>query len=248
MVTLSLIIFIPDVKVFYSNKIFVFLERVNGYKIFFFIVTHIACLLTAGKDRNSYKPLDHLDQTTSLKTPEGSNSSICSGNDSDADTLNENNNLISMKTKNKIVVDSCGTDGGESKEDRPIHPALANAQMILETKNLWDQFHEHGTEMIVTKTGRRMFPTFQVRVFGLEKDANYLMVMDFAPVDDKRYRYNFHASSWAVAGKADTVSPPRMHVHPDSPAKGETWMKQVISFDKLKLTNNQYDNNGHVSL
>lgn len=50
-----------------------------------------------------------------------------------------------------------------------------------------------------------------------------------------------------VAGKADPISPPRMHLHPDSPAPGSTWMKQIISFDKLKLTNNQLDENGHVS-
>jgi hypothetical protein len=49
-----------------------------------------------------------------------------------------------------------------------------------------------------------------------------------------------------VAGKADPISPPRIHVHPDSPATGAQWMKQVVSFDKLKLTNNQLDDNGHV--
>ena len=54
------------------------------------------------------------------------------------------------------------------------------------------------------------------------------------------------SSSWVVAGKADPISPPRIHVHPDSPAPGTTWMKQVVSFDKLKLTNNQLDENGHV--
>jgi len=50
-----------------------------------------------------------------------------------------------------------------------------------------------------------------------------------------------------VAGKADPISPPRIHVHPDSPAAGSNWMKQIVSFDKLKLTNNQLDENGHVS-
>lgn len=29
-------------------------------------------------------------------------------------------------------------------------------------------------------------------------------------------------------------------------ALGTTWMKQTISFDKLKLTNNQLDDHGHV--
>lgn len=51
-----------------------------------------------------------------------------------------------------------------------------------------------------------------------------------------------------MAGKADPVSPPRIHVHPDSPATGAQWMKQTVSFDKLKLTNNQLDDNGHVSV
>ena len=34
-------------------------------------------------------------------------------------------------------------------------------------------------------------------------------------------RYAFHTSSWVIAGKADPNSPPRIHVHPDSPAKGD---------------------------
>lgn len=38
----------------------------------------------------------------------------------------------------------------------------------------------------------------------------------------------------------------RIHLHPDSPSRGAQWMKQVISFDKLKLTNHQLDDNGHV--
>ncbi|MPC30242.1 T-box transcription factor TBX1 [Portunus trituberculatus] len=95
---------------------------------------------------------------------------------------------------------------------------------------------------------RRMFPTFQVRLMGMDPTSDYMLMMDFIPVDDKRYRYAFHSSSWIVAGKADPNSPPRIHVHPDSPAKGAQWMKQVLSFDKLKLTNNQLDDNGHVSL
>uniref|UniRef100_A0A182MUW7 T-box domain-containing protein n=1 Tax=Anopheles culicifacies TaxID=139723 RepID=A0A182MUW7_9DIPT len=132
--------------------------------------------------------------------------------------------------------------------DKPYHSSLASVVVVLEGKHLWDKFHEQGTEMIVTKAGRRMFPTFQVKVVGLELAAEYLMIMDFVPLDDKRYRYAFHTSSWVVAGKADPISPPRISVHPDSPATGATWMKQTISFDKLKLTNNQLDDNGHIIL
>jgi hypothetical protein len=39
---------------------------------------------------------------------------------------------------------------------------------------------------------RRMFPTFQVRIRGLDPISDYLVMMDFVAVDDKRYRYAFH--------------------------------------------------------
>ncbi|XP_013791850.2 T-box transcription factor TBX10-like [Limulus polyphemus] len=139
-------------------------------------------------------------------------------------------------------------DSGEIQEKKPVHPKLVNVSGILEIKSLWDEFHELGTEMIVTKAGRRMFPTFQVKLYGMDPLGDYMLMMDFVPIDDKRYRYAFHSSSWVVAGKADPVMPPRIHVHPDSPAKGSQWMKQVVSFDKLKLTNNQLDANGHIIL
>ncbi|KAL3187144.1 hypothetical protein MRX96_026064 [Rhipicephalus microplus] len=93
-----------------------------------------------------------------------------------------------------------------------------------------------------------MFPTLQVKLYGLDPHADYMLMMDFVPVDNKRYRYAFHSSSWMVAGKADPNMPPRIHVHPESPCKGAQWTKQVVSFDKLKLTNNQLDDNGHIIL
>lgn len=93
-----------------------------------------------------------------------------------------------------------------------------------------------------------MFPPFQVRLFGLDPNVKYILMMDFVPVDDKRYRYAFHSSKWLVAGKADPSVPGRVHIHPDSPCTGAQWMKQIVSFDKLKLTNNLMDDNGHVSM
>lgn len=42
--------------------------------------------------------------------------------------------------------------------------------------------------------------------------------------------------------------PGRLYVHPDSPATGAHWSRQLVSFQKLKLTNNHLDPFGHVSL
>ncbi|XP_069071408.1 T-box transcription factor TBX1 isoform X2 [Pleurodeles waltl] len=143
---------------------------------------------------------------------------------------------------------SASTPGGSSKPPVKKNPKVSNITVQLEMKALWDEFNQLGTEMIVTKAGRRMFPTFQVKIFGMDPMADYMLLMDFVPVDDKRYRYAFHSSSWLVAGKADPATPGRVHYHPDSPAKGAQWMKQIVSFDKLKLTNNLLDDNGHIIL
>lgn len=60
-------------------------------------------------------------------------------------------------------------------------------------------------------------------------------------------RYVYHSSQWMVAGNTDhSCISPRLYVHPDSPCAGETWMRQVISFDRVKLTNNEMDDKGHV--
>lgn len=50
-----------------------------------------------------------------------------------------------------------------------------------------------------------------------------------------------------MAGKAEPQPPCRTYLHPDSPAPGSHWMKQSVSFLKLKLTNNTLDQHGHVS-
>uniref|UniRef100_A0A8C7XIR2 T-box transcription factor TBX20 n=1 Tax=Oryzias sinensis TaxID=183150 RepID=A0A8C7XIR2_9TELE len=135
----------------------------------------------------------------------------------------------------------------------PTNPGLPSEEMAkiscsLETKELWDKFHELGTEMIITKSGRRMFPTIRVSFSGVDQDSKYIVLMDIVPVDNKRYRYAYHRSSWLVAGKADPPLPARLYVHPDSPFTGEQLKKQMVSFEKVKLTNNELDQHGHIIL
>ncbi|XP_015279664.1 PREDICTED: T-box transcription factor TBX10 [Gekko japonicus] len=137
--------------------------------------------------------------------------------------------------------------GGSSQMTRK-NQCVSGVTVQLEMRHLWEEFNSLGTEMIVTKAGRRMFPTFQVKLSGMDPLADYVLLMDFVPLDDKRYRYAFHSSAWLVAGKADPATPGRVHFHPDSPAKGGQWMRQIVSFDKLKLTNNLMDDNGHIIL
>ncbi len=91
-----------------------------------------------------------------------------------------------------------------------------------------------------------MFPTVRCSFTNLRPDRKYYVVLDIVPCDNKRYRYAYHRSSWLVAGKADPPPPHRFYVHPDAPYTGEQLRKQVVSFEKIKLTNNELDKNGQV--
>jgi len=121
-----------------------------------------------------------------------------------------------------------------------------NVKVTLQNKEIWDKFHACGTEMIITKAGRRMFPVIKVSIAGLNPKLKYILVMDIVPVDDNRYKY--HNSDWTIAGKAEPHMPGRLYVHPDSPSTGAQLMRQVISFQKIKLTNNHLDQSGHIIL
>ncbi|XP_050529097.1 T-box transcription factor TBX20-like [Daktulosphaira vitifoliae] len=129
-------------------------------------------------------------------------------------------------------------------------PDLASTECYLESvsKELWSKFHELGTEMIITKTGRRMFPTLRVCFRKLDPNQKYAVLIDIVPVDNKRYRYAYHKSSWLVAGKADPPAPHRLYTHPDSPFTGDQLHKTFVSFEKVKLTNNEMDISGQIIL
>ena len=119
-------------------------------------------------------------------------------------------------------------------------------KLKLQDASLWKQFSQIGTEMIITKCGRRMFPALRVSMSGLEASAKYVMVVDIVPVDDNRYKY--HNCEWIVSGKAEAHFVGRGYLHPDSPLTGAQWSKQIVSFHKLKLTNNPFDRAGHIIL
>jgi len=161
-----------------------------------------------------------------------------------------------MKSKNFTINAIIGQDGHEcgnnektghpNEPNLPLHPLMRDVEMKLEMSELWKTFSQLDTEMIVTKSGRRMFPTIQVSVRGMDPQTLYSMAVDFEAVDCKRYRYSFHQSCWVVAGPGDPESPPRQHVQVESPANGAHWTRQPVNFDKLKLTNNQLDTNGYI--
>ncbi|KAF7636895.1 hypothetical protein Mgra_00003634 [Meloidogyne graminicola] len=111
-----------------------------------------------------------------------------------------------------------------------------NPIIQLEDKDLWEKFNHLVNEMIITKSGRRIFPALKVKLSGLDKNANYYVIMDIVPCDANRWK--FHNSRWTIAGKADPELQKPLHIHPDSPATGKHWMEKGASFHRVKVTNN----------
>lgn len=138
-----------------------------------------------------------------------------------------------------------GTEPSPPSAPEGLH-SLPGVSLSLENRELWKEFNSVGTEMIITKAGRRMFPACRVSVTGLDPEARYLFLLDVVPVDGARYRWQ--GRRWEPSGKAEPRLPDRVYIHPDSPATGAHWMRQPVSFHRVKLTNSTLDPHGHLIL
>ncbi|XP_054625213.1 T-box transcription factor TBX6 [Dunckerocampus dactyliophorus] len=126
------------------------------------------------------------------------------------------------------------------------HAQKDEVKMELENSSLWKQFSSVGTEMIITKKGRRMFPGMKLKLSGLHPSLRYILLLDITPLDNSRYR--FQGGGWQAVGGAEARLPDRVFIHPDSPATGTHWQSRTISFHYAKLTNNTLDSQGHIIL
>ncbi|CAG5124686.1 unnamed protein product, partial [Candidula unifasciata] len=113
---------------------------------------------------------------------------------------------------------------------------------------LWSSFHALGTEMIITKSGRRMFPALKVKFCGLDPDKLYYVRLEFLQPDSRKYRYIYHSSRWMVSGSGDTISSQQCHKAVEEPISGQIVCSQIVSFERLKLTNTEPAKPGQVSL
>lgn len=117
----------------------------------------------------------------------------------------------------------------------------------LSNKSLWQKFNKNTTEMILTKQGRRMFPTLEYNISGLEPNKKYNVFVDIVPMDNNAWK--FQAGKWTPCGESSPSSSQHsVYLHPDSPNTGSFWMKNEIIFSKLKLTNNKKNPDGHILL
>ncbi|RXN11850.1 MAX gene-associated -like isoform X1 [Labeo rohita] len=124
--------------------------------------------------------------------------------------------------------------------------AGSDIDVTLENESVWSRFHSLGTEMILTAQGRRMFPCCRFRLSGLQPDLSYFLIMDIAPLDDFRHRWN--GKTWEPDGAGEPHLQSPVCFHPDSPAPGQRWMDGPVSFYKVKLSHGSLERDDAVVL
>nr|CAD7258155.1 unnamed protein product [Timema shepardi] len=124
-------------------------------------------------------------------------------------------------------------------------PTERDLQVSLDDRELWTKFQCLTNEMIVTKNGRRMFPVVKVSVSGLDPTAMYTVLLEFVQIDPHRWKYV--NGEWVPGGKAEVPPSNPIYIHPESPNFGAHWMKEPVSFAKVKLTN-KTNGNGQIML
>uniref|UniRef100_A0A670HT60 MAX gene-associated protein n=1 Tax=Podarcis muralis TaxID=64176 RepID=A0A670HT60_PODMU len=154
--------------------------------------------------------------------------------------------LVSNQEDNGLASSIATPVKSKVKTCLPADCTSGSITVTLDNNNMWNEFYYRGTEMILTKQGRRMFPYCRYWITGLDSKLKYILVVDISPVDNLRYKWNGH--SWEPSGKAEPHVLGRVFIHPESPSTGRYWMHQPVSFYKLKLTNNTLDQEGHIIL
>jgi brachyury protein len=54
---------------------------------------------------------------------------------------------------------------------------------------------------------------------------------------NEQFRWKYVNGEWVPGGKAESPPSQAIYVHPESPNFGSHWMKDIVSFHKVKLTN-----------
>ncbi|XP_070705705.1 uncharacterized protein magl [Pempheris klunzingeri] len=155
---------------------------------------------------------------------------------------------ISESPSSLPVLPTTTFGGPDLETDFPAVLTFKGVSVTLENNSVWKQFYSCGTEMILTKQGRRMFPYCRYRLSGLDPERQYSLVLSIVPSD--KYRYRWSTSKWEITGAAEHQAQGliRASSHHYAPCRGSDWMNGSVSFYKLKLTNNSQDQEGHIIL
>ncbi|CAL2036118.1 unnamed protein product [Caenorhabditis brenneri] len=101
---------------------------------------------------------------------------------------------------------------------------------------IWQNCHNLGHEMIVTTKIRKIFPTLEFQISGLDEKKSYKLSMHLERADNKKYRFDNFTLSCTSSISNEPMDPSKIVFHPRGPQTGEDWMACSISFDNIRIT------------
>ncbi|GFN75333.1 T-box transcription factor tbx6 [Plakobranchus ocellatus] len=191
----------------------------------------------------------------SMKTQNQRTTSVKSAADSTLNVLSTD--MIASEPAN-TAVDSPSNLVAHLQDDTPLryrvdesltsNVSLTRDGVTLTLLNsaLWKAFNTVGTEMIINRSGRRMFPYLALSVSGLAPDAMYSVSLQILPASSRRFKYI--TNRWLPVGIADTEALQDPYIHTDSLNSGEQLNKTKLIFSKVKLTNNKDSADSNILL
>jgi len=101
-----------------------------------------------------------------------------------------------------------------------IHDTTSSFFIVLEDADLWKKFNSVVNEMIITKSGRCLFPILRFQPINLEPKVQYSFAIDILQASP--YKYKYREKKW-ISGGIKFFAPPtqkKEYYHPDSPQSG----------------------------
>uniref|UniRef100_A0A8R1DX42 T-box domain-containing protein n=1 Tax=Caenorhabditis japonica TaxID=281687 RepID=A0A8R1DX42_CAEJA len=109
-------------------------------------------------------------------------------------------------------------------------------QVILKNSTTWKRFAEVGNEMKVLVTGRNLFPTLQVEIFGLKPESLYSIGIHLQPVDAYKLKFHKISQQWQRAVKTHPTLFESTNQIRTEPMSGKE-LASKLNLDRIKLFN-----------
>ncbi|EGT45378.1 hypothetical protein CAEBREN_19636 [Caenorhabditis brenneri] len=108
-----------------------------------------------------------------------------------------------------------------------------------EYDSIWQKCSDMGHEMKIAFENRRIFPTMEYKIAGLERDKFYTISIHMDFVDDYKLRFGKHTKRYVPSSIPIARAEPRIVWHSKGYQSGQEWMSNTVSFDHVRISGNK---------
>ncbi|CAL2051993.1 unnamed protein product [Caenorhabditis brenneri] len=130
-------------------------------------------------------------------------------------------------------------------------PATIKVALTPEYDSIWQNCSNLGHDMIITTQIRRIFPTIEYMISGLEENEFYKMSIHMDFVDNYKLRFDNMTGEYTTSISREQKTEPKILWHPKGSQSGQEWMSSTVSFDHVRITckkilETESENNVHL--